>query len=276
MGNILYEKQGPISIVTINRPEVMNALDSEASLELGRVWEDFRVDPTARVAILTGAGSRAFCVGADLRAMKRRGEGGDPYRPQQEEAMRDGPYGPRKTYMRAYLKGIPIWKPIIAAINGHAIATGACMILGTDIRIASPNATFCYPEVTFNQLADGGALPRLPRQVPYVHAMKLLLFGERVGAEEALRMGLINEIVPQERLLPRAMELAQKLAALGPEGVQMTKQAVLKGLSVGLDEAMLLESLYAEMIAAFKGEHEHTELANLASDFVARKGGRRR
>ena len=269
--SIDYQKQGPISIVTINRPEVLNALDDEASLELGRVWEDFRDDPDAKVAILTGTGTRAFCAGVDLRTVTSRG--GGPSR--LGASMHDGPYGPRKSKMLPYLKGIDIWKPIIAAINGHAIATGACMILGTDIRVASPNATFSFPEVTFNQLADGGALPRLPRQIPYVHAMRLLLFGESVGAEEALGMGLINEVVPQERLMPRAMELANKLAALGPEGVQMTKQAVVKGLAVGLDEAMLLESLYAEMLGAFKGEKENDGLDQLARDFVTRRDGER-
>ena len=157
---IQYEKQGAISVITINRPEAMNALHGAASIELGEVFEDFRKDRDAKVAVLTGAGTRAFCVGADLKHRN------DASREEQVKSMKDGPYGPRKTYMRAYLKGIDVWKPIIAAVNGHAIATGACMILGTDIRIASPNATFCFPEVTFNQLADGGALPRLPRQIP--------------------------------------------------------------------------------------------------------------
>ncbi len=269
--SILYEKNGAISVITINRPETMNALDDKSSLELGRVWEDFRKDPNARVAVITGAGKRAFCVGADLKRRNDPSRQNDPSREEVRRVSRDGPYGPRKTYMGAYLKGIEVWKPIIAAVNGYAIATGACMILGMDIRIASPNASFCFPEVTFNQLADGGALPRLPRQIPYVHAMKMLLFGEPMGAEEALRVGLINEIVPQERLMPRAMELAEKLAALGPEGVQMTKQAVIKGLGGGLDQAMLLESLYAEMLGAFKGHEEDQELSQLARDFVAKK-----
>ena len=267
--NIGYDKQGPVSIITINRPEVLNALDSKSSIELGRVWEDFRDDPDAKVAVLTGAGTRAFCTGVDLRVV------GHPSQESLREVMRDGPYGPRKSRMLPYLKGIDIWKPIIAAINGHAIATGACMILGTDIRVASPNATFSFPEVTFNQLADGGALPRLPRQIPYVHAMRLLLFGEPIDAEEALRVGLINEIVSQERLMPRAMELAEKLAALGAEGVQMTKQAVLKGLSVGLDEAMLLEALYAEMLTAFKGKEESAAWKHWRGTSSARSAGKR-
>ncbi|MBI3743300.1 MAG: enoyl-CoA hydratase/isomerase family protein [Chloroflexi bacterium] len=263
---IRYEKRGAVSVVTIDRPEVLNALDTETSLELGRVWEDFRQDANARVAILTGAGTRSFCAGVDLRKLREGSSEG------LIDVMKDGPYGPRKSKMLPYLKGIDIWKPIIAAINGHAIATGACMILGTDIRIATPNATFSFPEVTFNQLADGGALPRLPRQIPYVHAMRLLLFGEPVDANEALRIGLINEVVPQARLMPRALELANRLAALGPEGVQMTKQAVLKGLNGGLDDAMLLESLYAEMLAAFKGDQESAGLQQLARDFVGRRG----
>ena len=122
------------------------------------------------------------------------------------------------------------------------------MILGTDIRIASPNATFSLNEVIFGGLADGGAFARLPRQIPYCHAMKLLLTGERIGAQEMLRIGLVNEVVPADQLMPRALEIAQAIAKCNKHAVQITKQAMVRGLDMGQSQALIEEALYAEML----------------------------
>jgi E-phenylitaconyl-CoA hydratase len=173
--------------------------------------------------------------------------------------------------MIPYGKGIEISKPMIAAINGHAIALGACLILATDIRYASPNATFALNEVRFASLADGGALARLPRQIPYVHAMRLLLTGARIDAAEMLRIGLINEIVPQNQLMARAMETAEEIAGYDQYAVQITKQCVHHGLDVGMNQAITEECLYREMLTVRQGGREASS-RNLTRFFETVKG----
>jgi E-phenylitaconyl-CoA hydratase len=237
-----YEiRDNGVAIVTMNRPEKLNALNKDDLHRIADVFTDLRHNPKVQVAIITGAGNRAFTSGMDL-SMPRDSEKGPP-RDYQE--VPDG----LMLKMLPYMKGIDIWKPIIAAINGHAIALGACMILGTDIRIAAPNATFALNEVLFGGLADGGAFARLPRQIPYAHAMKLLLTGERIDAQEMLRIGLINEIVPPDKLMPRALEIAEYLVTkCNKHSLQITKQAVVRGLDMGQSQALIEEALYAEML----------------------------
>jgi E-phenylitaconyl-CoA hydratase len=234
-----YEKRKDgIAIITMNRPEKHNALTKADLTRLTEVFYELRTDPSVLVAIITGAGNRSFTTGMDLSLV------GELH----PDHYKDVPQGLLMN-MVPYMKGIDIWKPIIAAVNGHAIALGACMLLGTDIRLATPNATYALNEVLFADLADGGALPRLPRQIPYVHAMKILLTGETINAQEMLRIGLINEIVPQEKLMPRALEIAEHLVnKCDKYSVQVTKQAVIRGMDVGLSQALLEEALFKEML----------------------------
>lgn len=234
-----YElRKDGIAIVTMNRPEKLNALNKEDLKRLTEVFYELRTNPSVQVAIITGAGNRSFTTGMDLSLV------GELH----PDHYKDVPEG-LLLNMVPYMKGIEIWKPIIAAVNGHCIALGACMLLGTDIRIASPNATYALNEVLFADLADGGALARLPRQVPFVHAMKIMLTGETIKADEMLRIGLINEIVPQEKLMPRALEIAEHLVTKCDKySVQVTKQAVLKGLDSGLSQALYEEALFKEML----------------------------
>jgi E-phenylitaconyl-CoA hydratase len=206
-----------------------------------------RSDPAIKVAIITGAGDRAFTAGNDLAEPLPEGDSMAPYREVPEGLARK---------MIPYGKGIEISKPMIAAINGHAIALGACLILATDLRYATPNATFSLNEVRFASLADGGALARLPRQIPYVHAMRLLLTGDRIDAPEMLRIGLINEIVPQPQLMARAMQTAEQIAAYDQFAVQITKQGVHSGLDVGLNQAVTQECLFREMLTVRQGGRE--------------------
>jgi len=233
---VLFELDGHIATITINRPEAMNAIDRQTAGELAEAWERVRTDPGIWVAILTGAGDRAFCAGADLKD------------PPQIEQLEETPGGVR-TRIPFDLKGIDVWKPIIAAVNGHAIGSGMEMLSGTDIRIAAEHATFALFEVKYGSLPFGGSVARLVRQIPYCHAMRLLLTGERIDAQEALRIGLVNEIVPAERLLPRARETAELLCQYQPAVVQGIKEAAVRGLSVGLAEAYVIESLYAERVS---------------------------
>ncbi len=232
---VLFQLSGHIATVTINRPEAMNAIDRQTAEELGEAWERVRTDPEIWVAILTGAGDRAFCAGADTKS---------PLDPRQLEEVPGGV----KTRITFDLKGINVWKPIIAAVNGHAIGSGMEMLSGTDIRIAAEGATFALYEVKYGSLPYGGSVARLLRQIPYCHAMRLLLTGDRIDAEEALRIGLINEVVPADRLLPRAREIAELLCSYQPEVVQGIKEAAVRGLSMGLEQAYVLESLYGERV----------------------------
>jgi len=234
-----YElRKDGIAIVTMNRPEKLNALSKDDLKRLTEVFYELRTNPSVLVAIITGAGNRSFTTGMDLSLVGELAP--DHYKDVPEGLLLN---------MVPYMKGIEIWKPIIAAVNGHCIALGACMLLGTDIRIASPNATYALNEVLFADLADGGALARLPRQIPYVHAMKIMLTGETIKADEMLRIGLVNEIVAQEKLMPRALEIAEHLVnKCDKYSVQVTKQAVLKGLDSGLTQALFEEALFKEML----------------------------
>ena len=233
---LLFDLDGHIATVTINRPDAMNAIDQQTADELTEAWERVRTDPEIWVAILTGAGDRAFCAGADREH--------PPSLSQLEEVP-----GGLKTQIAFDLKGLNIWKPIIAAVNGHAIGSGMEMLSGTDIRIAVERATFALYEVKYGSLPYGGSVVRLLRQIPYCHAMRLLLTGDRIDAAEALRIGLINEVVPPEQLMPRAREIAEVLSGYQPAVVQGIKEAAVRSLSMGLEQAYVLESLYGERVA---------------------------
>ena len=233
---VLFQLDGHIATITINRPDAMNAIDRETAEELGEAWERVRTDPDIRVAILTGAGERAFCAGADTKS---------PLDPSQLEEVPGGV----RTRITFDLKGINVWKPIIAAVNGHAIGSGMEMLSGTDIRVVAEHATFALYEVKYGSLPFGGSVVRLLRQIPYCHAMRLLLTGDRIDAKEALRIGLVNEVVSAEELLPRAREIAELLSSYQPAAVQGIKEAAVRSLSLGLDQAYVLESLYGERVS---------------------------
>ncbi|MEX2158482.1 MAG: enoyl-CoA hydratase-related protein [Dehalococcoidia bacterium] len=233
---VRFDLDGHIATVTIDRPESMNAIDRATADSLAEAWERVASDADVWVAVLTGAGDRAFCAGVDMQG------------PVVSEQMQATPGG-LHTRIPFDLKGIDVWKPIVAAVNGHAIGAGMEMLSGTDLRVASENATFGLFEARYGSLPYGGSIARLVRQLSYVHAMRLLLTGDQIDAQEALRIGLVNEVVPQDRLLPRAREIAEVLCQYNPSVVQGIKEAVVRGLNVGLEQAYVLESLYGERIA---------------------------
>jgi enoyl-CoA hydratase/carnithine racemase len=239
-----------IATLTINRPEKANALDTPHMNQFVEALETIRSNRDVKVAVMTGAGTKAFCAGMDWQVLEEPDMPG--YR------FHDVPDG-LMLNMPAYFKGIDIWKPIIAAINGPAIATGAHMVIGSDIRIASTNASIAFNETQFGDIADGGGLSRLPRQIPFVYAMDLLITGRQVGAEEMLRMGLVNEVVAPDKLMPRAMEIARYIVEkTDASAVQITKRAVIRGLDVGLSHALFEEALFKEMLTqkTSKGNEE--------------------
>lgn len=224
---ITYEKRDGIAWVTINRPEVMNALHSPASHELFTVWQDFDSDPGLMVAILTGAGDRAFSTGNDLKYSASLASTG-----QRSSAPPLGGFGgltnPR----------FEIWKPIIAAVNGYAMGGGLELALACDLLIASDHAQFALPEPKVGLVAGAGGMHRLPRQLPFKVAMGMLLTGRRLSAEDAYRLGLANEVVSLQELLPTAERWAKEVIECAPLAIRGSKQAALTGMHLPLESAI--------------------------------------
>jgi E-phenylitaconyl-CoA hydratase len=235
---IIFERNGPVATITLNRPEKMNALDPATYEEITQAFADIERDRDILVGIITGAGDRAFTAGADLKLMHTGDESGGggggewaPWRPDRWDF------------------GLTTSKPLIAAVNGYALAGGLELALICDIRIASPNAIFGTPEVKWNLLHGFGAY-RLPRIISLSHAMEMLLTGEFIDAETALRIGLISRIVPADELMPEAQRVAGRIAANGPMAVRMTKELVLNGLTATPGEHFrLMKEYYARVDA---------------------------
>lgn len=234
MPAIIYEKRGRIAYVTLNRPEAMNALGLDHSRELTEVWLDFRDDPDVWVAILTGAGEKAFCAGADLKTYTPSLTAKNTYEARQE-ANRLGFGG--------ITRGLDLWKPLIAAVNGYAMAGGLELALACDIRIASDNAQFGCAEVKrgFHH-CDGGTV-RLPLIVGLGNALKMQLTGEPIDAHEALRIGLVSEVVSQKDLLAAAERYAGMITRNGPLGVRSAKESMLRSLGRVLEDALRYENV---------------------------------
>ncbi len=234
MQNIKYEKHGFVRLITINRPDQMNSLDFDANDEIVEVWKDFAGDDTARVAVITGAGEKAFCAGADLKTYTLN------------FARTDGPNFRNKYTNGAGLGGVTrnlnINKPIVAAINGYAISGGFELALACDIRFASPNAKFALQDAKWGFHACDGGLIRLPQIVGLGHAMEIILSGERVDADHAYRIGLVNRIYPQSELLTQSLNYAEMLASRAPLSQQFAKEVMRAAMGMHLDEALRFES----------------------------------
>jgi enoyl-CoA hydratase len=200
----LVERTGHVLIVTLNRPRARNALSGPMMAIMRAAWDEVDGDPSIRVCVLTGAGG-AFCAGADLKAMA-------------ENHPADASFDP--SVIEPLLKGRRLTKPLIAAVEGPAIAGGTEILQATDIRVAGESARFGVSEARWGLFPLGGSAVRLPRQVPYTVAAELLLTGRHITAAEALSIGLIGHVVPDGQALPKALELAERIAANGPLAVQ--------------------------------------------------------
>lgn len=209
-------QHGAVLLVTINRAEAMNCLDQDTNERLSLVWKAFEADPSLLVAVLTGAGNRAFSAGADLRT----------FIPAFRERVLEGDESAVWNFGGGLARGMNISKPIIAAINGHALAGGLEMALACDIRLCSPNATFSLAEAKWALVPGAGGTQRLPRAIPMTHAMEMLMTGDPINAELAERIGLVSRVVPQEELLPEALRVAQRIAENGPLAVGAIKRLV--------------------------------------------------
>ena len=225
--SIRVRKEEHVTVVTIQRPEVLNALHPPACRELDEAFNDFSEDPDSWVAILTGAGDRAFCVGNDL---KWQAEHGEERLREAIDALQGGFGGITRRF--------DCFKPIIAAVNGVALGGGFEIALACDIVIAAEKAIFGLPEPRVGLVAGAGGAHRLPRQIPYHLAMELLLTGRRITAPEALQRGIVNEVVRLQDLMPTARRLAAEVLECAPLAVRASKEAVLTGLDLALQEAI--------------------------------------
>ncbi len=241
---VLFSVDEGIATVVINRPEARNSLNVAVIQGLDEAWRETRDNPEIKAVVVRGSGDQYFLTGIDTALLA-----GAPEIHEFRAWLRDSAGDvPSKT--SPWLKGFNLWKPVVAAVNGHCVATGMGLLTAADIRVAADHVSFAAMEVRLGQNANNGALTRLPRQVAYVHAMMLLLTGVRIGADEALTIGLVNEVVSREMLMPRAYEIARTLANRHQREIQITKQAVIRGLDMGLSMAITEEALYREMLAS--------------------------
>lgn len=235
MSALTYEKDGHIAIVTINRPEARNAMSPEVIVRLDEAWKSVHDDDEVRVAIITGSGDKAFCSGADLGKLIPLFTGARKPEDEWDEKILGDPMMSNRSLLRNY----DTVKPVIAAVNGFAIAGGMEMLQGTDIRVASETAKFGLQEVKWAIFPVAGSTVRLPRQIPYSSAMELLLTGNLIDADRALRLGLVNHVVPQDQVMAKAMELAKAIAQNGPIAVREIRRSVRE--CIGMPEIPALE-----------------------------------
>ena len=227
-GTILVQAQDGIATVTVHRPEKLNALNVAVIAELTSAFLALRDDPSIGAVILTGAGEKAFVAGADIAGLSTL----DP-----QAARENASLGQRLTLLMENLG-----KPVLAAINGFALGGGCELALACTMRIAAEGAKLGQPEVKLGIICGYGGTQRLPRLVGRGRALELLLTGEPVDAAEALRIGLVNRVVPREKLLEEARSIARKILAVGPIAVRRTLEAVGRGLDTTLEEGMALEA----------------------------------
>jgi len=245
--NILYEKKDHIVIITLNRPEVHNCLSNNTALELHNAWRTFRDDDDAFVAIMTGAGDKAFSAGWDLKEAAQLTNPGDYDRQRVNLYNSDGPCG--------YTRRMDIFKPTIAAINGYCFAAGLETACSLDIRIAAEHAEFGCLERRWNIiLADGGNV-RLPMIIGFGRALELIITGRRFDAAEALRIGFITEIVPKDKLMERAQELAQAICELPQGAIRSDKETVMRSWGRPTEEGLRIEAELASSMMMRQDRH---------------------
>ena len=253
MPDLLYEKRDGVAILTLNRPERRNAFSPQLMVLLADAWRDFRDDDAMRVAILTGAGDKAFCAGGDLQLLMPLFTGARQPEDEWDERLMSNT---GEVMATALLRPFELYKPIVAAVNGYAVAGGSEILQSTDIRIASRTASFGLSEAKRGLVPGGGSMVRLPRQIPYCKAMEIMLLGDEISAEEAHRIGFVNELVEPEELMPRALEIAGKLAKNGPIALRKIKEAVIRTSGLPLEEAYKIEHECAAAVTSSRDARE--------------------
>jgi enoyl-CoA hydratase/carnithine racemase len=244
LANVQYETKGPIAYVTVDRPKVLNALNTPTWTDLKAAFEEAKADASVRGVILTGAGDKAFIAGADISELAHV----DAY--DAEESSRFG---------QKVLDHIEnLGKPVIAAVNGFALGGGCETAMACTMRIAAEHARFGQPEVKLGLLPGGGGTQRLPRLVGKGRALQLILTGETISAQEAYRIGLVNEVVPAANLIDRAETILRQIAANAPIAVKFSLEAANRGLDSSQSEGLVLEASYFGICAATEDKREGT------------------
>lgn len=242
---IKVEKEGHLTIITICREDRLNALDAASARELGEAFTEFENDRDQWVAILTGEG-RAFCTGNDLVAMSKGGGGAG-------RSQRPGSHG---YGFASICKRFPLYKPVIAAINGFAVAGGLELALVCDILIASETAKFGLTEVRWGLMPMGGGTQRLPRAIPKAWANYMLLTGDQITAEEAQKIGLISHVVSDDELMPKAHEIAKMILSRGPLAVWAAKESAARGADLPLEQALAYEDAIGSQVLQSEDSRE--------------------
>jgi E-phenylitaconyl-CoA hydratase len=251
MSLVEYELSEHVATITLNRPEAHNAFNRELLREMRDAFQRFRTSDEARVAIVTGAGGRAFSAGMDLKEYSQRRSEPPSDTPRPSGVSRFLARDPEDLFA-----GGNMWKPLIAAIDGYCLAGGLELALSCDLRFATPSSVFGLTEVTRGIIAGGGGTQRLPRIIPLAAAMEILLTGRHVTSDEALRWGLINRVVPPDKLMHTAREVANAIASNAPLAVRATKEAALRGLDVGFEDGMRIEAFLSQIIARTEDSQE--------------------
>jgi enoyl-CoA hydratase len=252
---VLYEKADGIATVTMNRPDVRNAINAEMLCRLADAWQDVNDDPAVRCAIFTGAGDKAFCAGADLDRLVRMMQGLRP----PEDAFDERIKNDISLIYKGLLRNLEVAKPIIAAVKGFCVAGGMEMLQATDIRVAAEDARFAIAEVKHSLFPMGGSTVRLARQIPFCHAMEILLTGEQFSAADALRIGVVNKVVPADRVMAEARRYAEVVCAAGPLAVQAVKRSVLASLGVPTEKALEQELEFGIPVSMSEDAREGTK-----------------
>jgi len=248
--SIDFELNEGVALITINRPERSNALDAEHYAALSDAWKRVRDDSAVNVAVITGAGEKTFCAGADLKSwVGREVELAELWLTQQGQLLN---------------RGLEVWKPVIAAVNGACVGGGMTLLLATDIRVATEGAVFSLAEVKRGIIAANGGTQRIMQQLPYAIAMEMLLTGDKIDAATALRWGLINKVVPQAGLRDAAMEYAQRIARNAPLALQAAKELALRSRDMDLPTGLRMEQLVNRIL-------HHSEDTKIAKEAFANK-----
>lgn len=229
-----FALENHVATITINRPERMNAMDAEHYAALSAAWERVRDDPEIRVAIITGTGEKSFSAGADLKSFLNQ----------------QPPLGELMLTQKNQLlnRGLEVWKPVVAAVNGYCIGGGMTLLLATDLRVCAEHATFSVSEVRRGVFPANGGTQRIAQQLPHPIAMELLLLGNTFDAQTALRWGLVNKVVKAAELMETAHEYARRLASNAPLAVQSAKELALRSRDVDLTTGLRMEQLMLRLL----------------------------
>ncbi len=229
-----FEMEGGVATITINRPERLNAMDADHYAALSDAWQRVRDDHDIRCAIITGEGERSFTTGADIKSfINAPPDLAEMWLSQKDQLLN---------------RGLEVWKPIIAAVNGYCLGGGMTLLMATDIRLASPNATFSLAEVKRGVVAGNGGTQRILSQLPYAIGMEMVLTGDPMDAETAARWGLINRVVPAEDLMVEARTIAEKLAGNAPLAMQAAKELAIRAKEMPLNTGLRYEQMVNRLL----------------------------